>query len=119
MTDTVIGALTLTDFSEKENSKTWVLADHTVAEPRLVIQKRRQGNGANPQSMQQSDLSVVYGTSDSDDAPMSQKINISVSCRSPVGGQLADLQAAVDAFQVLVASAAFDDLVEGQLYVAD
>lgn len=112
-----IGTLTLTGFSDKENCRKWVLADHSVAEPRVIIQKRREANGSDPLSMQHSELSVVYGTSDSAGDPMAQKINLSLTARHPVGATLADLQAAVDSFQILVASTNFDDLVEGGLYL--
>lgn len=115
---TTIGTLTLTEFSDSENARTWVLADHTINEPRVVIQKRKIANPASTGAgTQHSELKVVYGTSDADGNPMSQKISIDTVVRYPVGATLADVQAAVDSFQILVASTNFDSLVEKQLYL--
>lgn len=112
-----IGALTLTEFSDKENSRTWVTSTHAVSKPRVVIQRRKVPDGSNGKSVQTSELSLAYGTEDADGLPMSSKINIDLSIRYPVGALLTDVQAAVDALQVLVASANFDSLAEKQLYL--
>jgi hypothetical protein len=117
MTDITVGASTLTEYSDGDNSRTWVNAGHTNAKPQLVIQKRKiPGNQADLSAFMTSSFKVVYGTVDASGDPMAQKISLECTARHPQGALAADLTNAIALFQEFVADADFDDAVKKALY---
>jgi hypothetical protein len=108
-------ATTLTEFSDKENHRTFMVSGHTVQEPRLVIQKRKvpPPNGGTAESH----LSVVYGTLDASGLPLASKVVFDAGVRFPADGQSDDITAALAVFRDLVASDEFTAMVSSQAYV--
>jgi hypothetical protein len=106
---------TITEFSDKENNRTYMVTGHTVAKPRLVIQKRKVP--ATVAANSESSLLVVYGTEDSAAEPLSSKVVFNANVRSPANGDEADVTAALAVFRDFVASDEFTTLVTQQAYV--
>lgn len=105
----------LTEFSDKENNRTWTITGHTVQKPRLAIEKRKLpvGNGGSASTT----LSVVYGTVDATSTPLAAKIAFDVTVRYPINGLAADVTAALAVFRDIVASDEFTTMVNTQGYV--
>jgi hypothetical protein len=105
----------ISEFSDKENHRTYAVSGHTVAKPKLLIQKRKVP--ANAESVAESHLLVVYGTTDAESNPLTSKVVFDVGVRYPANGATADIAAAKAVFRDMVASDEFDDLVDSQAYV--
>jgi len=108
-------ATTITEFSDKENNRTYMVSGHTVQAPRLVIQKRKVP--ATASGVAESHLMVVYGTEDADGAPLASKVVFDASVRYPADGQSSDVTAALAVFRDFVASDEFTAMVNSQAYV--
>jgi hypothetical protein len=108
-------ATVLTEFSDKENNRTYSIAGHTVQAPRLLIQKRKVPATAG--AVSESNLQVVYGTTDADGMPLLSKVGMSANVRYPANGQDTDIDAALVVFRDLVASDEFTAMVHSQNYV--
>lgn len=108
-------ATNLNEFSDKENSRTYVTDGHTTAQPRIVAQRRRvpQGN----QVVSESVVDVVFGTKDASGAILPQKISFEAKVRLPVAADAADIAAAKALFREVVACDEFDAVVDGQMYL--
>lgn len=104
-------------FSEKENSRTYEISGHTVLAPKLLIQKRKVA--ATAEASAESQLQVVYGTSDADGNILQKKVVFSADVRYPVNGQASDISAALVVFRDFVASDEFTSLVNSQTYVKE
>lgn len=105
----------LTVYSDDRNSRTYVdEATHTDTEPRLCIQKRIPAE--NGRKRAKNTFDVVFGTSDADGDPISEKIVLGASSLVPVSGQAADVTAAIALYRDFVASDAFVAMVEKSLY---
>jgi fructose-specific component phosphotransferase system IIB-like protein len=103
------------EFSDKENHRTYAISGHTVTSPKLLIQKRKQGSTLG--SNQESELQVVYGTSDANDVPLASKVVMLANIRYPINCKSADVTAALAVFRDFVASDEFTALVNSQYYV--
>lgn len=117
MGNVTIATNNLTEFSDKENSRTWSLDDHTASQPEIVIQKRKVPQGLSETEIASSTLKLVFGTTDSAGLPMQQKVSFDVEVRYPVGALPADVADAQAVFQSLVASTQFGTMVTTQKYL--
>lgn len=108
-------ATELKSFAENGNVKTYTAPQHSVAEPRLVIQKR--SIAASIASVAGTTLKVVFGTSDAAGAPIQQRISLETVARVPVSGSESDVDAAIAVFRDIVASDEFVIAVKQQLWV--
>jgi hypothetical protein len=108
-------ATTITEFSDKENNRTYMVSGHTVQTPRLVIQKRKVPSTAS--SVAESHLMVVYGTTDAEGNPLASKVAFDAGVRYPANGQVSDVNAALAVFRDFVASDEFATMVSSQSYV--
>lgn len=95
----------LTEFADSGNSRTSVLNDHTVAEPRLVIEKRRMAQGN--QKTSEYSCSVIYATEDADGMVIPERIALTATVRVPNNGTTADLTAALAVFRDVIAGDEF------------
>lgn len=105
----------LTEFSDKENNRTWMVTGHTVSKPRLITQKRKLA--LNLAASQQSTISVVYGTVDAVGTPIAGRVVFEVNVRAPVNAASADVAAALVVFRDVVASDEFTATVTSQGYI--
>lgn len=105
----------LTEFSDKENVRTYIFTGHTVQTPRLVIQKRKVP--VNGGASAESSLNVVYGTHDANGMPLDSKVAFGASVRYPANGAAADVTAALSVFRDIVNSDQFTAMVTSQKYV--
>lgn len=105
----------ISEFSDKENSRTYMVTGHTVNQPKLVIQKRKVP--ATVDASAQSSLDVIYGTLDPEGLVLQSKVGFSAVVRYPANGQVSDVTAALAVFRDLVASDQFTDMVNSQGYV--
>lgn len=105
----------LTEFSDKENNRTYVIAGHTVVSPRVVIQKRKVPATSTAQS--ESKVDVVFGTTDAADVPLASKIVFGASVRYPANCDPTDVTAALAVFRDLVNSDEFANMVSSQVYL--
>lgn len=108
-------ATVITEFSDKENNRTYMVAGHTVQAPRLVIQKRKVPVNATANS--ESRLTVVYGTKDANDIPLASKVAFDAGVRYPANGNTSDVAAALVVFRDFVASDQFAAMVTSQAYI--
>lgn len=108
----------LTEFSDKENSRTYTLAAHTAVRPRLVIQKRRVPSGSTGSA--ESIVSVIYATVDEDGLPINSKVAFECSVRFPVniGSTETDITDALAVFRDIVAGDEFANTVSTQEWLS-
>lgn len=105
----------LTEFSDSPNARTYTLPAHTVQAPRLVNQKRTVPS--TPSGVAEDSVRVVYGTTDSEDAPLAAKVSFEAVVRRPVNGDAADVAAALAIYREIVASDEFAATVLSQNYL--
>lgn len=105
----------ITEFSDTENNRTYMVSGHTVQAPRLVIQKRKVPSTVS--GISESHLMVVFGTTDAEDNPLASKVVFDAGVRYPANGQSDDITAALAAFRDFVASDEFAAMVTSQAYV--
>lgn len=108
-------ATVLTEYSDEANSRTYTVTGHTVAKPKLVIQKRKVG--AVGGSSGQDTISVTYGAVDSLGAALSGRVAFDITIRRPVEAVSADVNAALAVFRDVVASDEFTAVVNTQNYL--
>lgn len=108
-------ATTIEEFSDKENYRTYAISGHSVADPKLLIQKRKVAT--TPTGRSENTLMVVYGTEDDDGTPLASKVVFEVNHRQPANGASSVTTAALAVFRDFVASDEFTAMVTGQLYV--
>jgi hypothetical protein len=105
----------LTEFATNGDSRTYVLTDHSVLKPKLVVQKRRVPAGT--QTVSDTTVSVVFGTEDSDGLALASKVAFSANVRMPIHGQAADRDACLAVFRDIIASDEFSVAVSGQFFL--
>lgn len=105
---------TISEFSDKENTRTYMVSGHTVQAPRLVICKRKVP--ATASAVSETHLMVVYGTEDGKGLPLQSKVVFDASVRYPANGQAADITAALAVFRDFVSSDQFTSMVNSQAY---
>lgn len=105
----------LTEFSTLGDSRTYVMSSHTVSDPRLVLQKRKVPSGN--KKVQESTVTVLYGTEDANNEPLPQKVAFMASAAYPVGCTAADVTAALATFRDIVASDEFGTMVTTQKWL--
>lgn len=98
-------ATSLTEFSDMGNSRTFSVTGHTALKPKLVIQKRKVPTGVS--GVAENDIRVVYGTTDTANVPLPQKVQLSITTRVPVNGTSSDATAALAVIRDIVASDEF------------
>lgn len=108
-------ATVITEFSDKENNRTYMVSGHTVAAPRLVIQKRKVPTAVS--GVAETHLMVVFGTEDAEGLPLASKVVFDAGVRFPANGQADDVTAALAVFRDFVASDQFTAMVNSQAYV--
>jgi hypothetical protein len=108
----------LTEFSDKEDSRTYTLSGHTAVRPNLVIQKRKVASGAS--GVASDTVSVIYGTVDEDGLPIASKVVFEVNVRRPVniGSAETDITDALAVFRDIVAGDEFAATVSTQNYLS-
>lgn len=105
----------ISEFSDRENHRTYMVAGHTVQAPKLVINKRKVP--ATETDAAESHILTVYGTSDAEGNPLAKKVVFDTSVRYPANGQAADITAALAVHRDFVNSDEFTALVNSQAYV--
>lgn len=106
----------LVEFSDSTNSRLYTVSGHTVAQPKVVVQRRRVPTNVDGQY--HSEINVSYGTLDADGNPLDKKYFFGVTIRGPVAGQSADRDAAKALFREIVASDEFDSVTATQNYIS-
>lgn len=108
-------AATLVQYSDEQNARTYTTTGHTVAKPKLVIQKRKVGTvgGASGSDT----INVVYGTTDPLGAVMPGRVVFEANIRRPVEADATDLSAALALIRDIVASDEFAAVVTTQNYL--
>jgi fructose-specific component phosphotransferase system IIB-like protein len=105
----------LESYTNNGNSRTYQTATHSILEPRLVIQKRKPA--ATIDANAQDDISVVFGSLDTDGNPLAAKIVFAVNIRRSPMADSDTVTAAKALFREIVASDNFDDVITGQKWV--
>lgn len=105
----------MSEFSDSENRRTYAVDGHTVQLPKLVIQRRTVPKSTS--AVGESQLQVIYGTTDADAVPLASKVGFSAIVRYPNNGAASDVNAALTVFRDLVASDEFAAMVTGQTYI--
>jgi hypothetical protein len=108
-------ATTLTEFSSLGDSRTWTVSGHSVAKPKLVIQKRKVPTGN--QTVAEVKCSVIYGTEDSDGAMLPSKVVYDVIARYPVSSGDTAIADALVVFRDVVQSTEFGTAVTSQNFL--
>lgn len=105
---------TLYEFSTNGDSRTFYVTGHTVAKPKLVIQKRKVPTGN--QTTASMSTSVIYGASNAAGEVLPSKIALEAACRWPVDMTSTDRDAAIALYRDFVASDAFVSAISAQAY---
>lgn len=108
-------AIPLVEYSDESNSRTYTTTGHTVAKPRMVLQKRKIGSPGGASSV--DNIQVVYGASDAVGAVLPSRIAFEVVIRRPVEAIAADTDAALATFRGIVGSDEFAAVVTTQNYI--
>lgn len=116
MPNVTIGTHTLTELNDKDNYRQWGLNGHLASKPKVVIQKRRIGDGSEGSNVG-LDIKVVAGTEDAAGLPLQRKIAFALSVDYPVGYTQADLDDALLTFREIVASTEFGNAVSTSFYL--
>jgi hypothetical protein len=105
----------ITEFSDRENVRTWTYTGHAIQTPRLIIQKRRVPTSAT--GKYENTFSVVAGTVDGSSVPLSTRLAFDLNVRGPADGASADVSATLAVFRDLVNSDEFAAAVATQNYL--
>jgi len=105
----------LTEFSDKENSRTYTYAGHTVVKPHLVLQKRKVP--AINQVMVEDIVTVLSGTEDAAGDDLDNRITMTATVRRPKDAIAADVDAALVIFRDVIAGDEFGNTVDTQEYL--
>jgi hypothetical protein len=111
-------ATNLTVFADSGDSRSYVLDDHTVALPRLLIQKRRVPVGS--QTMAEVSFAIVNGTTDPSEAvPATEvpNVNFTLTVRYPYFADTADRDDALALLRDMVASDEFAASIASQKWL--
>jgi acetylornithine deacetylase/succinyl-diaminopimelate desuccinylase-like protein len=106
----------LTEFSDKENARTYSLSTHTVSKPNLVLQRRKVPSGN--QVVIEDDITVLYATEDADGNVMPQKCSMTVSVRRPIGYDATDMTNLLATFRDIIAGDEFGNTVDTSEYLS-
>lgn len=107
--------LELSDFTDNGNSRTYTLPGHTIAKPRLVIQRRKVA--ASVEGVAEDSVRFIRGTTDAQNVILSARDSIEVVVRRPANGDPADPVAMIADFRNFVISDEFANLVGGQKWI--
>lgn len=80
---------TLKEFANNGNSRTFSLPGHTIAQPKVLIQKRKVPTSVD--GVAEDSVKIVLATTDSAGVILSSKISGEVIIRRPVKGDAADV----------------------------
>jgi hypothetical protein len=107
----------LTEFSDKDNSRTYTISGHSATRPRLVIQKRTIPGSST--GVAETIIQVLRGTVDSDGAPINAKVLFEAKVRYPIniGSTETDIASALATFRDIVAGDEFASTVTTQGYL--
>lgn len=111
-----INTLVLSDRGGDESKHTWAMSDHSSAEPRVVIQKRKVPASADENAVVQTTRKVVYGVKNASGDLLTSKASVEVIYRYPQGAAIATIQQMVDRDQLLHAATEADSQVEKQSF---
>lgn len=106
----------LTEFSDKENSRTYTYTGHTVSKPHLVLQKRKVPSVN--QKMLEDTVTILSGTEDSNGDILDNNITLSITCRRPKDGIAADMTAALAILRDIVAGDEYTAVTTQQAYLS-
>lgn len=106
----------LVKFSQNGNSVTFTAPNHTVAAPKLLLQKRKLPASSNPNSVAETTSTIIYGTGDP--VALSSRIQVQVTTRLPVGAETADADAAIALVRDFIASDEFVNAMKSQLFIS-
>lgn len=110
-----IMSTTLVESSDSTNSRTYTAPGHTIAKPRLVIQKRTVGTPSGQSA--QDTISVVYGTADAQGVLRPGRVVMEINVRRPVDADPSDITDALALLREVVASDNFAATVDTQNYL--
>jgi len=102
----------LTEMVDNGTSRTYRRSNHTVGEPRLVIQKVKFP--ATSTATAEDSLRLVAGVLDANDVALATKSNFEVTFRRPANMLSADVTAELAVFRDLVNSDEFTAMVTSQ-----
>jgi len=105
----------LTEMINNGTSRTYRTAAHTVAAPRLVIQKVKFP--PTPTGVAEDSIRIVFGTVDAQGAPNTSKISMEVTIRRPADANADHVSAAKALLRDFVASDQLDNVVNSQKWL--
>lgn len=105
----------LTEYSDKENSRTYTYTGHTVQDPKLVLQKRKVPNVN--QKIVEDIVTVLSGAEDAAGDQLDNNITFSVTVRRPKTAIAGDVAAALAIFRDVIAGDEFGNTVDTQEYL--
>lgn len=105
----------LNEFSDNGNNRTFTTAGHTVAQPKLVIQRRKVPTGVT--GIAEDVVQVLHGTVDVDGNILASKVSFTATIRRPANGTSVEEAAALVIFRDLIASDEFTAVLNGQSWM--
>lgn len=108
-------ATVVTEYSNAENARTYSISGHTVAKPKLLLQKRKIGVVGGASST--DTVEILFGTQDANGTTLPGRISFFLTCRRPVEAIAADVTAAVSVLKDVVGSDEFANMINTQNYL--
>lgn len=99
----------------KPNGRTYTLDTHTVAKPRLCVQKRRVPAGN--QKVAEDSVFIMSGSEDADGNPIPERSSVEIVVRRSIEADTADLSVVLAAAIDIIASDEFSNTVDTQEYL--
>lgn len=106
----------LTEFSDKENERTYIYTGHTVQKPKMVLQRRKVPVGN--QIIAEDTVTVLSGCEDADGVVLGSRVLFTMTCRRPSTAIAADVSAALVVARDIFASDEWTAVTTGQNYLS-
>lgn len=106
----------LEEFSDKENSRVYILSTHAAGKPARVIQRRKVPSGN--QVVMEDTVIVQLATEDANGVVMPQRVSFNITVARPIGHESAIMTSALATFRDIVAGDEFADVVNKQAYLS-
>lgn len=107
--------IALSDYEITPNSRTYALAGHTPAMPKVVIQKRTFPS--TPDGQARDTIMVVYGTTNAAGDPAKSKVAFELTIRRPGNGNPTDVSAARAVLSDILGSTEFTEMLTSQAWL--
>lgn len=98
--------VTLKEYQDNGNSKTFARTGHTASLPRLLTQRRKEASSATGSA--ELSIRVYNGTVDADNQILSARVSAEIAFKYPVNGSATDIASVLTDLRDIVRSAEYE-----------